>query len=974
MMKKKNAFLAIFISVNLILTSCNSFYSKYEGIPENENNQISKYNHPTLEKKINAWGWTINAGFSIGTAYSAYQFIPIQGTKNFLNGNNINLSDNSIRVIHGLTAGLLVFFANYFIMDYGNTQISLSTNDDAKEWTKYFNSSYIYVDFVPEKFIKIIPVNADSLYVINNLNDAKIFASVFPNSKFSESKINLARQVLSPAELSELVTLFPISKSSSQIKTDLFFNSKNLDEWLLNTDNFKDFIVSYPTSLIQSKLLTLVKDFKDYKKLVESDPQYISKKFLDSLGMSLISSINDINVYKGISRDSTNDSLLEKKGLNLLKSYTDIIDFKKLFPQNRKNKDLDLKAYSMISSINELKQYIENFKSTIDSTNLPKLVVKLVNSPQDLIFVNRIFPYAPVIDEAIDSLLNRMSNLEIVKIIDSIPYTQKLPLLEEKYFSNLRSVDEAISAAEKFPDNIEEISVLAAGLCSNIADYRKYLSYFGETKAADNIKTKYYDLTSKEPENLGKNVNSKIGEYAPVISPDGETLYFCRRNSENPTDDEDIYYTNIESMDIWGEAKNIGPPLNNKRHNAVSGVSQDGSMLLLHNHYTDNDAGLSVSTLSEKGWSIPINIDIPDFYNNSEYHNACLSAEGKTIMISSARKDSYGGNDIYVIHQNIEGKWSEPKNIGPTINTWGEESSIFLAADGVTIYFASDGHGGFGGSDIFMSRRLDNSWTKWSNPENLGDKINTSENERYYVIPASGDFVYFSSYNNTMGQSDIFRIGLPLEMRPNPVVLVSGRVINKETNKPVAAKIYYEDLETGEQLGSVITNPQIGNYKIILPGGKKYGFRAESEGFLPINENVDLTHLKNYKKSMKDLQIVPFERGQSLVINNIFFETGKANLKRESCLELDRLVKYMMDNPTLIIEVSGHTDDVGADDMNMRLSQRRAESVCNYLFKNGIAKERLRSFGYGETMPIVPNNSAANRAKNRRVEIKFVEI
>jgi outer membrane protein OmpA-like peptidoglycan-associated protein len=426
-------------------------------------------------------------------------------------------------------------------------------------------------------------------------------------------------------------------------------------------------------------------------------------------------------------------------------------------------------------------------------------------------------------------------------------------------------------------------------------------------------------------------------------------------------------------MDEWSKATNIGAPLNNSKHNAVSGVSQDGSMLLLHNHYYDNDPGLSVSYETAEGWSTPEDIYIPDFYTNSEYHNACLSADGNNIIISCERDDSFGGNDLYVVHKDSSGTWTSPLNIGSAINTAAEESSVFLAADGVTAYFSSDGHEGFGGSDIYMSRRLDNSWTNWSKPLNLGDKINTVNSERYYVIPASGDYVYFSSYNNSVGQSDIFRIGLPLDKRPNPVVLVSGKVINKKTNEPVAAKIYYEDLETGERLGVVNTNPKIGIYKIILPGGRKYAFRAESEGFLPINENVDLELLQDFKKKMKDLEIVPFEKGQSLTINNIFFETGSANLKKESCFELDRLVKHMKDNPNLIIEVSGHTDNVGADDMNMDLSIRRAKAVCNYLNKNGIDRSRLRYFGFGETKPIVPNNSPANRQKNRRVEVKFIE-
>jgi outer membrane protein OmpA-like peptidoglycan-associated protein len=952
----------------LISSSCSTYKSKYINEPVHERNNIQKFDRPYFQKEINALGWSINIGLSAGTGILAYNYLPIDGTKNFLSRNGMNWSDGSIRFVQGTSAGLAMFLLNYSLMNYDHSIKAVNSNEDAVEWIHNYNSSLNLVDFSNGEYIQAIPDHADKNFIMNNLSDAKFFSKYFAKSKYADEVITNSLSNFSLEEIPELVGIFSDLDVTSKLKEKIILDSKNIDEWITNIGMYPGIIDLKPAPIVEPKVSTILIELNDVKKLLSTKPNYIKMDFLENQAYSLIRSISDIRLFRDLFPENIKESELETKGIDLIKSYSDELEYKKLFPKGKRNFELDSRSYTLIKSLEEAKLYIKNSK---DIENLPKIALQFVNSASDILSLNQISSTDSLIDIAIEKLINDFTNVEIVKILDSVPLTAKMDKLLDKYVSNINNIDEAIIASEKYPDKNDQISIRASVLCSSIRDYRKFLSYFGDTEVAFDIRAKYYEITSKEPENLGKNVNSSIGDYAPVISPDGETLYFCRRDSEDPSHNEDIFFTNIEIIDEWGVAKNIGPPLNNSSHNAVSGVSQDGSMILLHNHYYDNEAGLSASYITSEGWSKPTDLIIPNFYNNSEYHNACLSADGKIIMISSARNDSYGGNDLYVIRQDKDGNWMEPKNIGLQINTWAEESSIFLAADGVTIYFSSDGHNGFGGSDIFMSRRLDNSWTKWSEPENLGEKINTEASERYYVIPASGDFVYYSSYNNTLGQSDIFRIGLPLDKRPNPVVLVSGRVINKKTNYPLASRIYYEDLETGEEIGTVRTNPETGLYKIILPGGKKYGLRAESVGFLPINENVDLTHLKNYKKSLKDLQIVPIERGQISLINNIFFETGKANLKKESNLELDRLYNYMAENPNLNLEVSGHTDDVGADEMNLRLSQRRAASVCNYLLKKGIAKERLSSNGFGETKPVVPNNSASNRAKNRRVEIKF---
>ena len=255
-----------------------------------------------------------------------------------------------------------------------------------------------------------------------------------------------------------------------------------------------------------------------------------------------------------------------------------------------------------------------------------------------------------------------------------------------------------------------------------------------------------------------------------------------------------------------------------------------------------------------------------NFYTLSDYHNCMLSNDGNVIFLSLKRYDSFGdGNDLYVSFNNRDGNWSEPQNLGQIINT-SRRIKSFLASDGISLYFSSNGHGGYGGMDLFVSKRLDNTYTSWSIPENLGPTINSSGDENFFSIPASGDFIYFSSTNDSYGEQDLFRIGLPMDKRSNPVVLVSGKVLNAKTNEPMDAEVYYEDLNTGEELGKAKTNSSTGIYKIILPGGKKYGFRAEAPGFISVNDNLDLRDLKFYQKEIDDLVLVPIEEGQNSIL------------------------------------------------------------------------------------------------------------
>lgn len=480
----------------------------------------------------------------------------------------------------------------------------------------------------------------------------------------------------------------------------------------------------------------------------------------------------------------------------------------------------------------------------------------------------------------------------------------------------------------------------------------------------------FYAAIALEKENLGREINSQFDELAPVISPDGKLLFFCRDGHPKNIGKkhlQDIWFSRLLDDGSWSEAQNIGKPLNDDLENYVNSVTPDGNVLLLGNIYKKKGEGFSVSYKAGNRWSKPEKIPIKNYYNKSKYASAYISNNEKVLLLGCQRDDTHGDVDLYVCFMGDDGVWSEPKNLGPTINTRQYDDAPFLAADGLTLYFASKGHGGHG-ADIFISRRLDKSWEKWSKPENLGYPFNTSGDDISFFITAKGDYAYFSSSEGSVGGQDIFRAQLPDKFKPKSVVLVSGKVYNAKTKKALDAEVRYETLPEGEEAGVARTNPETGEYKIVLPSGAKYGYRAEAKGYISVNQNLDLTKSKEYYEIEKNLELVPIERGQNAVMNNIFFDFNKASLSPESYPELNRLVKILNEYPKMEIEVAGHTDNVGSDDYNQKLSENRAKAVADYFISKNISRDRVIAKGYGETQPIATNDTEEGRHLNRRVE------
>jgi outer membrane protein OmpA-like peptidoglycan-associated protein len=490
-------------------------------------------------------------------------------------------------------------------------------------------------------------------------------------------------------------------------------------------------------------------------------------------------------------------------------------------------------------------------------------------------------------------------------------------------------------------------------------------------------------------EHLDENVNSEYSEVNPLLSPDGKTLYFSRRNHPQNiggvNDKEDIWYSELGPDGKWQLAKNMGREFNNEYPNfinTITSVTPDGksAIMLLGNRYLPNGkmlAGVSISTNVGGSWSKPVPLNIINDYNYNEKANYFLANNRRTLLMSVEREDSFGDRDLYVSFMNEDSTWTEPLNLGSVINTAGTESSPFLAADDKTLYFSSNGFSGYGGSDIYVSKRLDDTWTNWSEPENLGPDINSPLEDLFFNIPANSEYAYYSrgvSENNL----DIFRVKLPIYRSPEPMVIVKGRLLDAETGQPIGAKIVYERLPDGKELGITQSDPKTGEYEITLPAGQLYGIRAEAKDHVSENQNLDLRNFTSDQViGQNDIILQPIRVGRigeniTLTLNNIFFDFDKAILRPESYPELDRLVKTMSERPSMRVEIDGHTCDIGEESYNMELSQRRARAVRDYLVSKGIDSSRIDMKYFGETRPAVPNTSKENRRQNRRVEFKIL--
>jgi outer membrane protein OmpA-like peptidoglycan-associated protein len=423
---------------------------------------------------------------------------------------------------------------------------------------------------------------------------------------------------------------------------------------------------------------------------------------------------------------------------------------------------------------------------------------------------------------------------------------------------------------------------------------------------------------------------------------------------------------------VWRKAHPLEGDINTPENEGAQNISQDGQWLVFTGCNFQGGLGscdLYFSVHTRRGWSEPQNLG--NNINSEFWESApCFSPDKRDLYFASRMPGGVGGTDIWVSHRLPSGRWGEPENLGPEINTKGDESCPFIHADNQTLYFTSNGHPGYGGDDLFMSRRKPDG--TWGKPENLGYPINTVENEGSLVIAADGRTTYYASDRaDSRGGLDLYTFQIRDDLRPFKTLWVKGKVFDKNTKAGLPSAVELIDLQTTQTISKVQTDEE-GNYLITLPIGKDYAFNVNRKGYLFYSENFPLSKKDPDSIYQIDIPLQPIVANASIVLKNIFYETNKFELKPESQVELNKIVQLLTDNPNLKIVINGHTDNVGKDADNLTLSNNRSKTVTTYLAAKGISQSRLQAKGFGSSKPLSDNKTEEGRAMNRRTELSVL--
>lgn len=487
-----------------------------------------------------------------------------------------------------------------------------------------------------------------------------------------------------------------------------------------------------------------------------------------------------------------------------------------------------------------------------------------------------------------------------------------------------------------------------------------------------------------EPVNLGPGVNTSMNEYYPCITADEKTLLFTRLlPSETRAGKQEDFFVSGWNNNQWSEAKPVRE-INTLSNEGAPSLSADGSMLIFTacenadgtwggDRQGIGSCDLFYSMRNADGWSPASNMG-NSINSNTWESQPSFSANGRTLYFIRGKRTAGGikEQDIFFSVLDEKNRWSVPVKVPGRINTDFEEESVMVHPDGNTLYFSSNGHSGMGGLDIFYSKmQADGSWGP---PINLGYPINTHADENSFQVTADGTHALFASERTGgYGGLDLYRFELYPEARPGDVTYLTGIISDKLSYKLLEAHIELIDLASGKRVIEAYSRSGTGDYLVCLPAGKDYALLIEKEGYLPHSENFSLSNVKRSEPYRIDVSLQKLRAGATIVLKNVFFDSGKSELKQESQVELNKLAELLQANPDKNIEIGGHTDDVGSDENNQALSQQRSEAVVNYLTTKGIIASRLTAKGYGESKPVASNSSEDGRAQNRRTEFKIVQ-
>jgi outer membrane protein OmpA-like peptidoglycan-associated protein len=507
------------------------------------------------------------------------------------------------------------------------------------------------------------------------------------------------------------------------------------------------------------------------------------------------------------------------------------------------------------------------------------------------------------------------------------------------------------------------------------------------------------------PVNLGDSINTDMDEYFPSLTVDQKTLVITKRSIvqaggvaiqpfdrsgrtpinanqiQTITVDKTVTYredffisTFCDSTQTWSKAVRMPEPVTSENNEGAQSISPDGRYLFFAGCNRRDGLGSCDIYVSRKigdTWGQPFNLLAP--VNTGAWESQpSIAPDGKTLYFASNRPGGKGGSDIWMSVLQDDGMWSKPVNLGDSVNTSGSETSPFIHYDNQTLYFSSDGHAGLGGMDMFYVRKKSDG--TWGTPVNLGYPINSHKDEISLIVNSTGDMAYFSSDRpGGKGGQDIYMFELYRDARPLAVSYLQGKLFDARTHSPLEAKFEIINLRTGQIVASAESDQVSGDFLVSLPSDGSYALNISRDGYLFHSEHFELGDIANQiKPKTIDVPLAEIRKGESTVLRNIFFETNEFRLKPESTQELERLVKMMRENPNIRIEISGHTDNVGSESLNQRLSENRAKAVYDFLISRGIRPDRLIYAGYGLSRPIAPNDTEEGRAQNRRTEIQIL--
>ncbi|MCF8234014.1 MAG: OmpA family protein [Bacteroidales bacterium] len=572
-------------------------------------------------------------------------------------------------------------------------------------------------------------------------------------------------------------------------------------------------------------------------------------------------------------------------------------------------------------------------------------------------------------------------------------------LLLGDVFAVQNKTERAIEAYEKAieinPDFFPRVHYFAGNqhfknksFSAAIKHYQRFLEYedqYADVRQAVQKKIRQADLARGfyenpvpfNPVNAGPAVNSIYNDYMNYVTADNQYLYFTRTvpDSGRREFSENIYRAgNIDST--WKSTVLLNESLKYFGSIGALTLSPDGKYLFFVScHAADGYGSCDLYYSGKKGeeWVSPRNLG--DVINSSAWDSQpSFSSDGRTLYFVSARPDGHGGSDIWKSVLSDEGRWSIPQNLGLPINTSGEEMAPFIHPDGRTLYFSSDGHLGLGEKDLFVSKRQQDG--TWSKPFNLGYPINTEADEINIIVDAAGNKGYISTDKlGGYGKKDIYFFDLYDSIRPEPVTYMKGRVFDAQTKQKLGAHFELIDLATEAVIVESFSDPKSGEFLVVIPSNKNYALNVSKKGYLFYSDHFKLKGI--YEKTnpyIKDIYLKPIKEGESIVLKNIFFDYDKYELKEESIPELKKAVEFLKNNPSLYVEIGGHTDDQGSAEYNLELSKQRAKSVYDYLVEYGITPGRLTYKGYGFEQPIATNETEEGRARNRRTEFKIVRV